>query len=83
MEPYREVLNGFKYRKGADIWSFGAVIYEIVTGKKPYAEYELGVQILTAVIVRKEIPKIQDIQVYVIERERERERERDEVSSFF
>ena len=63
MQLYREVLNGSKYRKGADIWSFGALIYETMTGKRPYAEYELGVQILTAVIIQRKIPEIEDIEV--------------------
>ena len=63
MNAYREVLGGAKYRTGADFWSFGALIYEIVTGEKPYADYEFGVQILTAVIIRKEIPEIQVIEV--------------------
>ena len=38
--PYMspEVLNGRPYTKAADIYSFGMITYEVVTGERPFGE---------------------------------------------
>jgi serine/threonine protein kinase len=33
-----EVINGAKYTQQADIWSYGMLLYEIITLQAPYSE---------------------------------------------
>merc|ERR1719420_546990 len=35
-----EVLNGGRYGRAADVWSFGLLLVEVWTGRPPYDPYE-------------------------------------------
>ena len=54
---HREVMNGMRYNRSADVWSFGALLSYLMTGERPFGEYEAGAQILAAIIVEKKIPE--------------------------
>lgn len=36
-----ELVNGFKYDKKVDIWSFGTIIYELITGSPLFNGYSM------------------------------------------
>ena len=53
-----EQARGQPFDKRADIWAFGVVLYEMLTGKRPFRGADLG-ETLAAVI--KEEPRLDDI----------------------
>lgn len=53
-----EVSKGIPYSYAADVWSFGSLLHELITGKHYYEDYSMPDQILTAVHQRNEVPRI-------------------------
>jgi len=56
-----EVLRNESYGEKADVWSFGVLLYEILTGKRPYSEHDFALQVMVAVATNGARPKLVDI----------------------
>ena len=50
-------MKGEKYNRNADTWSFGSLLYHVVTGERAYADYKEGAQVITAVYIDQVIPE--------------------------
>lgn len=54
-----EIINDEPYSEGADIFSFGIILFEMVTGKRPFHESSGGSNLAaTMKLANKERPKI-------------------------
>eukprot|EP00439_Symbiodinium_sp_Y106_P040120 s3073_g4.t3 len=53
-----EVLNQQPYGKTADIWSFGCVLVEMITGKAPWGHFETSVAAMIHVATAQEMPPL-------------------------
>ena len=53
-----EILKSERYSTKCDVWSFGVVLYEILTGHSPYAHHENPVQCILAVACHDERPRL-------------------------
>ncbi|XP_052793676.1 leucine-rich repeat serine/threonine-protein kinase 1-like [Mya arenaria] len=59
-----EILEGVPYDEKVDIFSLSMVIYEILTGKRPFSEYENLSQITKALKLEEKRPNLQDLNVH-------------------
>lgn len=53
-----EVLNQQPYGKTADIWSFGCVLVEMITGRAPWGHFETSVAAMIHVATAQEMPPL-------------------------
>ncbi|GAM17794.1 hypothetical protein SAMD00019534_009690 [Acytostelium subglobosum LB1] len=53
-----ECLAGEQYTSAADVYSFGMMMYEMVTGEEPYPEIQTIVELVRTVYEKKQKPKI-------------------------
>ncbi|CAE7390149.1 ANP1 [Symbiodinium natans] len=53
-----EVLNQQPYGKTADIWSFGCVLVEMITGKAPWGQFETSIAAMIHVATVQVLPPL-------------------------
>lgn len=57
-----EVVQGVGYDQSADIWSLGASIFEMITGRPPFAEVSNPMAIMFKIVQTNELPQLpQDV----------------------
>ncbi|XP_060551521.1 leucine-rich repeat serine/threonine-protein kinase 1-like [Ruditapes philippinarum] len=59
-----EILDGKAYDEKVDIFAFAMVIYEILTGRRPYAECENLAQISKAMKIMGKRPELKDFNIF-------------------
>lgn len=59
-----EILDGLPYDEKVDIFSFAMVIFETITGRRPYQEYDNMSQIAKAIKTENKRPNIRDFNIH-------------------
>lgn len=58
-----EIMEGLAYDEKVDIFSFSMVLYEILSGERPYCEYKNMAQISRAMKMEAKRPNLQDFNI--------------------
>nr|XP_022329878.1 leucine-rich repeat serine/threonine-protein kinase 1-like isoform X4 [Crassostrea virginica] len=58
-----EIMEGLAYDEKVDIFSFSMVLYEILSGERPYNEYKNMAQISRAMKVEAKRPKLEEFNI--------------------
>ncbi|XP_048737830.1 leucine-rich repeat serine/threonine-protein kinase 1-like isoform X4 [Ostrea edulis] len=58
-----EIMDGLAYDEKVDIFSFSMVLYEILSGERPYCEYKNMAQISRAIKMEAKRPNLQDFNI--------------------
>ncbi|XP_061163666.1 leucine-rich repeat serine/threonine-protein kinase 1-like isoform X2 [Saccostrea echinata] len=58
-----EIMDGLAYDEKVDLFSFSMVLYEILSGERPYCEYKNMAQISRAMKIEAKRPNLQDFNI--------------------